>query len=166
LPLAVYYIVMKVKWPELIACIGICLGVGFIGSVFTAPAITSWYAFLNKPFFNPPNWIFGPVWTLLYILMGISVYSVLTTRPKSDGYNHALQLFALQLVFNFLWSVIFFGLRNLLAAFLEIIILWIAILLTWQKFKKISRTAANLLIPYIAWVSFALILNLAIVFLN
>ena len=166
MPIAVYYIVVKIRWPELILSIGVCLGVGVIGSVFTAPAITSWYAFLNKPFFNPPNWIFGPVWTLLYILMGISFYLVLITRPKSNGYRQALQLFALQLVFNLLWSVIFFGLRNLLAAFLEIIILWIAILLTWQKFRKISRTAANLLIPYIGWVSFALLLNLAIAILN
>ncbi len=155
-----------VKWKELSLSLILCLGAGIIGSVFTAPAITSWYAFLNKPFFNPPNWIFGPVWTLLYILMGISLYLVLISKSKTNGYHQALQLFAIQLVFNILWSVIFFGLRNLLAAFLEIIILWIAILLTWQKFGKISRTAANLLIPYIAWVSFALLLNLAIVILN
>jgi benzodiazapine receptor len=151
---------------KLIIAIGFCLGAGAVGGFATAGAITGWYAGLNKPFFNPPNWIFGPVWTTLYILMGISLYLVWINPPAKKNPHRAEMLFGIQLFLNILWSVIFFGLKNPLAAFLEIILLWVAILLTWQKFKEISRKAAWLLVPYIAWVSFAGILNLAIVILN
>lgn len=156
----------QIQWMKLLVSLGLSLGTGAIGGIATGPAIGTWYTGLNKPFFNPPNWIFGPVWTLLYILMGVALYLVWTNPPQEKNPHRAEMLFGIQLVLNLLWSVIFFGLRNPLAAFLEIILLWGAILLTWQKFREISQTAALLLLPYLAWVSFAGILNLAIVILN
>lgn len=154
------------SWIKLVVAIGVSLGTGAIGGIATSGAINSWYAELNKPFFNPPNWIFGPVWTLLYILMGTAFYLVWVSPPKGKNPHRAEMLFGIQLGLNLLWSIIFFGLQNPLAAFLEIILLWVAILLTWQKFREISQTAALLLVPYLAWVSFAGLLNLAIVILN
>jgi tryptophan-rich sensory protein len=151
---------------KLLIAIGLCLGTGAVGGLATAGSINTWYVNLSKPFFNPPNWIFGPVWTILYILMGIALYLVWINPPAKKNPHRAEMLFGVQLFLNILWSVIFFGLKNPLAAFLEIILLWAAILLTWQKFKEISKFAANLLVPYLAWVSFAAILNLAIVILN
>ena len=141
---------------RLLLWISLCLGVGFVGSIFTVSSIPTWYAGLNKPLFSPPNWIFGPVWTLLYILMGIAAY----LNEKINRY------FITQLVLNFLWSIIFFYLHQPLLAFIEIVFLWIFILLTIKDFYKKSRPAAYLLIPYLAWVSFASILNLAVVWLN
>ncbi|MCL5970621.1 MAG: tryptophan-rich sensory protein [Patescibacteria group bacterium] len=145
--------------PKLILSIGICLGAGVIGSVFTINAIRTWYATLNKPFFSPPNWIFGPVWTILYILMGISLYLV-WVRVKVPV------VFWVQLILNALWSIIFFGLKNPTLALINIIALWIAIVLTVKAFYKINKLAGNLLIPYLAWVTFAALLNLSIVILN
>jgi len=136
---------------------------GFIGSYFTLPSIGTWYLALNKPFFNPPNFIFGPVWTLLYILIGISLYLVLTKKGKKEK---ALKLFTLQLILNVLWSLIFFGFHNPILALVEIVILWISIFVTIKSFLPISKNAAYLLYPYIVWVSFALILNISIVLLN
>lgn len=143
--------------------IGIPLLVGFFGSYFTLPSIGTWYQTLDKPFFNPPNFIFAPVWTVLYILMGLALYLVLVQTKKKDL---VLKLFSIQLFLNFLWTLIFFGLRNPTLALVEITLLWIAIFFTIKSFFAISKNAAYLLIPYIAWVSFALILNLAIVLLN
>lgn len=143
--------------------IGLPLLVGFLGSYFTISSIPTWYATLNKPFFSPPNFLFAPVWTALYILMGISLYLVLISKKNKDL---AVKVFLIQLFLNFLWSFIFFGLQNPLIAFLEIVALWVSILFTIKFFYPISKTSAYLLIPYILWVSFALILNLAIVLLN
>jgi len=151
---------------KLVTAVGICLITGGIGGAVTGPAIQAWYVNLNKPFFSPPNWLFGPVWTLLYVLMGVALYLVWINPPTGKNPHRAEMLFGVQLALNLLWSVIFFGLRNPRAAFLEIILLWGAILLTWQKFREISKTAASLLIPYLAWVSFAAILNLAVAILN
>jgi tryptophan-rich sensory protein len=151
--------IMLINIPKFILSIGICLGAGVLGSVFTVSAIPDWYVTLNKPFFSPPNFVFGPVWTILYILMGISLYLVWTKRGVPT-------VFWVQLALNALWSIIFFGLKNPLLAFVEIIILWLAILLTTKSFYKINKLAANLLIPYLAWVTFATILNLSIVILN
>ncbi|MBI2542979.1 MAG: tryptophan-rich sensory protein [Candidatus Aenigmarchaeota archaeon] len=142
----------------------ICLGVGFLGSVFTTPSIDTWYAALNKPSFSPPNWMFAPVWTILFIMMGVSLYLVWDIRKKNT--KKALYLFGVQLSLNLLWSLLFFGLRNPLLASAEIIILWVVILLTIMEFRKFSKTAAYLLIPYIIWVSFAAVLNFTIVFIN
>ncbi len=143
----------------------ICLGIGFAGTFFTMSEIPTWYASLNKPFFSPPNWIFGPVWTTLYILMGISVVMALEHAPKK---KHVLiiGLFGLQLFLNLLWSAIFFGSHELLLAFMEIIFLWINILALILIFRKYSRVAAWLLVPYLGWVSFASLLNLSVFFLN
>lgn len=152
--------------PKLIFAIGICLGVGFLGSVFTVSAIPTWYATLSKPFFSPPNWIFGPVWTLLYILMGYSLYLIVTSDKAQVTRNKAITIFGVQLFLNFIWSIIFFGMQNPTLAFIDIIALWVSIVLTIQAFSKINKTASLLLYPYLAWVSFATILNLAIVLLN
>jgi len=146
---------------KLIISISICLLAGFVGSIFTSKSIPAWYASLNKPVFNPPNWVFAPVWTTLYILMGISLYLVWNTNNKL-----AMIIFAVQLVLNVAWSILFFGLKSPLLAFIEIIILWIAILTTIFKFHNIVPTSAYLLIPYILWVSFAALLNYSIWMLN
>lgn len=143
---------------KLILSIGLCLGAGIIGSFFTFSAIPTWYVTLDKPSFSPPNWIFGPVWTLLYILMGISLYRVWTNKKVPT-------VFWVQLILNTLWSIIFFGMRNPTLALVDIAALWIAIVLTIKAFYEINKLAAYLLIPYLLWVSFAIILNLSIVLL-
>ncbi len=150
---------MAINIPKLFLSIGICLGVGIIGSLFTFSAIPTWYATLNKPFFSPPNFIFGPVWTILYILLGISLYLVWIKEKVPT-------VFWIQLLLNAVWSIIFFGLKNPLLALVDIVALWIAIFLTIKAFYKINKLAGNLLIPYLIWVAFATILNLSIVILN
>ncbi|MBI2405804.1 tryptophan-rich sensory protein [Candidatus Microgenomates bacterium] len=155
---------MSVKIPQLLLSIGVCLGAGFIGSFFTVSAIPTWYATLNKPIFSPPNWVFAPVWTTLYILMGISLYFVWVSKSKIK--QKVLTLFFIQLGLNALWSILFFGLKNPTLAFIEIVALWITIFLTIKYFYPISKLAAYLLVPYILWVSFASVLNVAIVLLN
>jgi len=139
---------------------------GVIGSVFTAPSIATWYATLTKPALNPPAWVFGPVWTTLFALMGIAAFLIWEKGLNRKDVKIALSLFAVQLVLNTLWSVVFFGLHNPGAAFAEIILLWLAIFATSIAFYKISRPAAWLLIPYIAWVSFAGYLNFLLWTLN
>jgi len=139
---------------------------GLIGAYFTFDAIPAWYVFLNKPFFSPPNWIFGPVWTILYTLMGIAAFLVFKKGWKKKPVREAIYFFGFQLALNSLWSIIFFGFRSPLWALVEIVILWIAIAFTISRFARVNKTAALLLIPYILWVTFALILNLAIVLLN
>lgn len=153
---------MRIEYLKLFLCIFVCLVAGFIGSIFTTSSIPTWYASLNKPFFSPPNWLFGPVWTLLYVLMGVSLYMILQKKKSKP----ALVIFGVQLMLNIIWPIIFFGLKNPLLAFVEIVALWTAILLTILKFRKISRTAAYILIPYICWVTFAAILNISIFILN
>jgi tryptophan-rich sensory protein len=155
---------MSIRIPQLILSVGLCLGVGVLGSFFTVSSIPSWYAILNKPVFSPPNWVFGPAWTILYILMGISLYLVWTSKFKLK--QNAFNLFFVQLGLNLLWSIFFFGLKNPTLALVDIVVLWIAIFLTIRSFYKINRLAGNLLIPYLLWVSFAAVLNLAIVILN
>jgi tryptophan-rich sensory protein len=150
----------------IIASILVCLIAGLIGMIFTSSAIPTWYAGLEKPSFNPPNWIFGPVWTTLYILMGISLYLVWSKGIEKKEVQQGMLFFGIQLFINALWSIIFFGLHQPLIAFIEIIIMWIMILITIIKFYNISKPAAYLLIPYILWVSFASVLNLFITMLN
>jgi len=151
---------------KLVVSIVICQGAGIVGSVFTASSIPTWYATIAKPAFNPPNWIFAPVWTTLFLLMGISLYLVWQKGLSKKESKIALSLFGLQLGLNIVWSLLFFGLKSPGLAFFEIIILWVAIALTIVKFKPISKNAAILLLPYIAWVSFAAVLNFAIWGLN
>ncbi|MBU2589441.1 MAG: tryptophan-rich sensory protein [Nanoarchaeota archaeon] len=153
---------MKIDWKKLILALLLPQLAGFIGSLFTTPKISSWYATIIKPSFNPPNWIFGPVWVFLFILMGIALYLIWI---KKDN-KLALTFFSIQLGLNILWSILFFGLQSPLLALIEIFILEIFILLTIKEFYKISKKAAYILIPYISWVSFAIILNFAIVILN
>lgn len=151
---------------KLVSSIVICQLAGIIGSFFTFPSITTWYAALEKPSFNPPNWVFSPVWITLFILMGVSLYLVWSEGIKTKYVKMALTLFGIQLSLNILWSIIFFGLKSPFFAFIEIVILWVAILATIFKFSKISRTAAYLLIPYLLWVSFAAVLNFSIWVIN
>ena len=152
------------RWIKLIASVLICLAAGLIGSIFTTPSIPTWYASLSKPSFAPPNWVFGPVWTTLYILMGISLYLILNKGLK----NVRMQVivFGIQLVLNAVWSFLFFGLQSLLYGLVGIILLWISIVITIFSFFKVSRKASFLLIPYIAWVSFATIANYYLLILN
>lgn len=144
----------------------ITFSVGALGSFFTTPSIPTWYSSLNKPFFSPPNWVFGPVWTLLYILMAVSLYLIWINQSPKSQKRKATLLFLIQLCLNALWSVIFFGMRSPEIALIEILLLEAAIIFTVLSFKKISKTAAKLLIPYALWVAFATALNLSIVVLN
>ena len=144
---------------KLFISIGITLLVGSLGGFFTSSAVKGWYAMANKPSFNPPNWIFAPVWTFLYLLMGISLYLVWKSNAAKKLKQMALTFFTIQLVLNFFWSIIFFYAHQPGWAFVEIIALWAMILLTILWFGISSPTAAWLLVPYICWVSFASVLN-------
>jgi tryptophan-rich sensory protein len=157
---------MRIGFFKLAVSLVLCFLAGAIGSVFTYPSIPTWYASLNKPFFTPPSWLFGPAWTTLYILMGLSLYLVWQKGTKGKEAKQALYLFAAQLALNALWSFLFFGLQSPLYGFIGIIPLWLFILLTIWKFWNIDRNAALLLVPYIAWVSFAATLNFAVWLLN
>jgi tryptophan-rich sensory protein len=151
---------------RLAASIIICLLAGYIGSLFTRPAIPGWYATLRKPSFTPPSGVFGPVWTCLYVLMGIALFLVWRVEKNTPRRKGALAVFALQLALNTLWSILFFGLRSPLAGLVDIICLWAAIIVTILLFSCISKLAAALLVPCLLWVSFAAVLNAAIVLLN
>jgi tryptophan-rich sensory protein len=144
---------------KLVASLVICQLAGIVGSFFTTPSIPTWYASLKKPSFNPPNWLFSPVWISLFVLMGISLYFLWIHSKEGRKAKIALYYFGLQLVLNMLWSVLFFGLKSPLLGLIEIIILWAAILMTILKSFQVSRTAGILLLPYILWVSFAAVLN-------
>jgi len=139
---------------------------GVIGSLFTMPSIPGWYANVTKSALTPPSWVFCPVWTTLYALMGIAAFLVWKKGWNRRDVKIALGIFAGQLVLNTLWSIIFFGLHSPGGAFIEIIFLWLVILATIIAFAKISKPAAWLLIPYILWVSFASYLNFMIWMLN
>jgi tryptophan-rich sensory protein len=184
---------MKINYIKLLVSIIICQLAGAIGSIFTVPSIKEWYATLNKPSINPPSWIFGPVWTALFLLMGISLYLVWSKgfvvsapggpasgwknikawNPLSQKLNagswqkiNIVLIFALQLVLNILWSVIFFTLHQPGLAFFELLMLWFAILYTIINFYRISKVSAYLLVPYILWVTFAGFLNYSLWMLN
>lgn len=151
---------------KLFITIGVSELAGIIGAVFTASAIPTWYAGLVRPEFAPPSWVFGPVWTTLYALMGVAAFLVWRAGWEKREVKLALGIFGVQLILNTLWSILFFGFQSPFAAFIEIIFLWIAILATIVVFAKISRSAAWLLAPYIIWVSFAAYLNFAFWSLN
>lgn len=154
------------KIVKLIASVLIAQSAGLIGSLFTTPNINTWYRMLTKPWFSPPNWVFAPVWTSLFVMMSISLFLIWQREIKSPDKKECLKLFSFQLILNVLWSVIFFGLRSPQWSFVEIILLWLAILACIITFYKHSKAASYLLIPYLAWVSFASILNYAIWQLN
>jgi len=150
----------------LVVSICICQLAGVVGGIFTASSVNSWYAALAKPSFSPPNWLFSPVWITLYGLMGIAFFLVAKKGLAAEGVKVALVLFAAQLIGNILWSVLFFGLKLPLIAFLEIVVLWVLILLTTVKFFQISKPAGVLLLPYLLWVGFASVLNFFLWSLN
>jgi len=144
----------------------VCQLAGVLGSLFTSPQIPTWYATLQKPGFSPPNWLFAPVWIILFVLMGISAYLVWNKGLEYKEVKMSLLVFGIQLALNVLWSFLFFGLQSPFHAFIEIIILWATIAFTIVSFSKISKSAGLLLLPYILWVSFAMILNFYIWKLN
>lgn len=155
---------MKIKdLPKLLFSILICEGAGIVGSIFTFSAISTWYVTLSKPTFSPPNFIFGPVWTILYFLMGISVYLIWKSRKKV---KEALNIFWIHLFFNATWSIAFFGFRSPLLGLVNILILWVLVIMVIYRFWKIKWVAGLLLLPYLAWVSFAAFLNYNIWLLN
>ena len=143
-----------------------CFLAGGIGSIFTSAAIPTWYASLTKPAFTPPNGVFGPVWSTLYLLMGISLFLVWRMGSSIPGVSIALAFFWSQLLLNTLWSISFFGLRSPLLGLLNIALLWGLILITLILFLRVNRPAGLLLLPYLLWVSYASALNLAIWKLN
>jgi tryptophan-rich sensory protein len=153
-------------WPILAGSIIICLFIGFAGGLLTAPSVQTWYDSLNKPIFAPPNWLFGPIWTALYILMGIALFLVLREGIKTENVPIASNYFGFQLFLNFLWSLVFFNLRSIAGGVVVISALWIAIMMTIIRFNKTSREAAWLMIPYIVWVTIATLLNVSLMLMN
>ncbi len=151
---------------RILAATGVCFFVGFLGQLATQSSIADWYPSLNKPWFNPPDWIFGPVWTVLYILMGISAGIVWNKGFYHKWVKIGLYHFSFQLLLNGFWSLLFFGLKEPFLALLNIIALLVILLFTIRWFKVINKTAAYLLIPYAAWVLFAAVLNYEIWRLN
>lgn len=149
----------------LLICISVPLLTGGIAGFVTSSNIESWYAYLDKPVFNPPNWLFGPVWTALYILMGISLF-IVWKQPDTPQRKPALQIFFVQLLLNFAWSFIFFYFHQTGTALLEIIVLWVAISMMIIAFYRVDKWAAFLQIPYLTWVTFASVLNASIWYLN
>ncbi|MBN1688438.1 MAG: tryptophan-rich sensory protein [Candidatus Omnitrophica bacterium] len=153
-----------VKILRLIFAIVICQAAGWIGALFTASSVKTWYRALEKPFFTPPAAVFGPVWTLLFLLMGISLYWV--WQAAAGPKKKSMIVFGFQWILNVFWSILFFGLRRPGLALLEILVLWVAILATLHAFSQVSKRAAFILIPYFLWVTFAIFLNAGIFFLN
>lgn len=150
---------------KLIASLLLPLGVGGIAGMYTSEAVPGWYASLNQPSFNPPNWVFGPVWTTLYIIMGISLF-LIWKLPAGKERNQAILVFILQLFLNFCWSFFFFYFKMIGVALVDIIALWILIVVMLVSFYKIKPLAAYINIPYLLWVTFATVLNTSYFFLN
>jgi tryptophan-rich sensory protein len=147
---------------RLIGCIALCQAAGIVGGIFTAQSVRTWYVTLQKPSFAPPNWVFGPAWITLYTLMGIALYLVWQKTDEANVPRAVFIVFGIQLVLNALWSYVFFGLRSPLLGFIEITLLWAAIVATIILFWRISSTAALLLTPYLLWVTFAAALNFSL----
>jgi len=144
-----------------------CLVVGYLSGMVTRESITTWYPTLVKPSFNPPNWIFAPVWTILYIMMGVAGGMVWNRiEQDTEMVKKAFTFFIIQLALNAIWSLLFFYLHNPFLALIEIVLLWLLIFETYTQFKKIDKVAGMLLVPYLAWVSFAMVLNGSIWWLN
>jgi len=153
---------LKIQWKNLITCLAIPLAVGSLSALLTRNSMAAFES-INKPAWAPPGWLFPVVWTILYILMGIASYLVLTSGKPGDT---ALTVYGIQLVFNFFWSIIFFNLKLYLFAFIWLVLLWLLILKTVILFRRISKTAGYLMLPYLLWVTFAGYLNLFIYLLN
>lgn len=144
-----------------------CLGVGYISGEVTRASVETWYTTIEKPSFNPPNWLFAPVWSLLYFFMGVAAGLVWTRiEMERETVRQALKFFFIQLALNALWSFLFFWLKNPLLAMIEIVLLWLMIYETWHKFRPINKFAGWLFVPYMLWVAFAAVLNASIWYLN
>ncbi len=157
---------MKKQAFQLFIAILVCLSAGAIGSLFTMEAIPNWYATLEKPAFTPPNWVFGPVWTMLYILMGIALFLIWRIESPRSEVRRAVIFFGFHLVINASWSIVFFGFQNPTAAFFVILFLIITLLMSMNDFWKLDKKAAFLLTPYLFWVCYATALNFSIMRLN
>lgn len=157
---------MKFKPVAFLINIVIALGIGALGGLATSESVKTWYPTLNKPSFNPPNWLFAPVWTSLYILIGIAAYLVWIKRDKIAHFPRVLAIYFIQLILNLCWSFIFFSLHEIGFALFEIMILLIVIVVNAIAFYKIDKWAGYLFIPYILWVSFASFLTYSIFMLN
>jgi benzodiazapine receptor len=144
----------------------ITLAIGAVASLFTRPEIKSWYITLNKPGFTPPNWLFPVAWTLLYIMIATAAYLVWKRRDNTATYKITSCVYAVQLLLNFMWSIVFFGMHQILGGLIIIISLLVFIILNINYFGRFNKIAAWLLVPYLAWVSYATLLNLNIYFLN
>jgi len=155
----------KTKFFKLIVSLILPIGLGSLAGIFTAKAIPEWFDTLAKPSFNPPSYLFGPVWTALYILMGISMFLIWNT-PKTELRQKALVVFGVQLFFNFWWSILFFSFHAIFLAVIDILVMWLLIIYMIVLFKKIKPIAAYLQIPYLLWVTFATVLNFSIWYLN
>jgi translocator protein len=155
------------KYTKITILVATCLAVGYFSSMATMSSVKTWFPTLVKPIFNPPSWVFAPVWSVLYVMMGIAAGLVWSKMDSNRAVvKKALLFFGIQLALNALWSILFFGLRNPFLALIEIVLLWLMIYETYLKFAKIDKIAGYLFIPYIAWVSFASILNVSIWWLN
>ena len=155
------------KITRILAVVVTCLAIGYFSGIVTRSSIDTWYPTLIKPSFNPPNWIFAPVWSLLFAMMGVAAGLVWNhIESEKEVVKKALIFFIIQLALNALWSYLFFGLRNPVLAGIEIVLLWLMIYETYLKFSKINKISGYLMLPYLAWVSFAMILNWSICWLN
>jgi tryptophan-rich sensory protein len=155
-----------VSWAALTGFIAVSVGTGALGGWITSDAVQTWYPTLNKPSWNPPNWLFAPVWTVLYVMMAIAAWLVWKKDARFAGVRAALILFFVQLALNLLWSALFFAARSPGLALIEVAVLWLAVAATLYAFITVSRPGGLLMLPYLAWVSFAAILNFAIWRLN
>lgn len=156
---------MKPNWKKLLLCIAIPLGVGALSALLTMDGMKT-FAEIEKPPLTPPGWVFGVVWTILYILMGVASYLVLTSGKEPKAIRDALTLYGIQLGFNFFWSIFFFNYSLYLFSLFWLILLWVLILATLVRFNKISNLAGDLILPYLIWVTFAGYLNYGIYLLN
>lgn len=155
------------KYVKILIFVVTCIGVGYLSGTVTRSGVETWFPTLVKPSFNPPSWVFAPVWSFLYTIMGIAAGLVWSRIDfEREAVRKALLFFVIQLILNAVWSLIFFGLKNPLLAFIEIILLWLMIYETYVKFIRINKIASYLLIPYLLWVSFAAVLNASIWWLN
>jgi len=156
------------KYTRILVLVATCLVVGYFSSLVTQESVNTWFPTIKKPVFNPPNWLFAPVWTTLYVMMGIAgglVWHEIDS-PRKEEVKKAMLFFAIQLGLNALWSYLFFGLKNPLLALIEIVLLWLMIYETYIKFSKINKFSGYLFVPYLLWVSFATVLNASIWWLN
>jgi translocator protein len=157
---------MRNPWVMLVFHVSVCLVVGVLAGITTAHSVTTWYPSLVKPTWNPPSWVFAPVWTTLYVMMGVAAWLVWRRGTDIVGVRVALSVFWVQLFFNLAWSFLFFGARSPMLALADVVLLWLALALCVRNFFRVAKEPGLLMLPYLAWVSFAACLNFAIWRLN